>query len=49
MVADLLHYAPELRLQALALRTAERNDGRVVAGFPFSDECSIQGPVGEEH
>jgi hypothetical protein len=27
----------------------DANDGRVVAGFPFSGECSIQDPVGEEH
>jgi hypothetical protein len=26
----------------------DANDGRVVAGFPFSDECSIQSPVGKE-
>ena len=26
----------------------DANDGRVVAGFPFAGECSIQGPVGKE-
>ena len=42
--------APYVRDEAepVVRPATDANDGRVVAGFPFSGECSSYSPVGKE-
>jgi hypothetical protein len=46
----LKNVAPYVRDEAepVVRPATDANDGRVVAGFPFAGECSIQPAVGKE-